>query len=135
MRPATLFLAKLIGLFAVLTAGWMMLDREEALDRIHYLLQDRDLSLIWGLLAVAAGLAVVIGHNVWRGGLLPIVVTLVGWLMLLKGLALAVMPSTAWTQALQTLHFEADFYAWVAAPLALGVYLTLAGFLHPPARA
>jgi hypothetical protein len=134
MRPTTLFLAKLIGLFAVLTAGWMMLEREEALDRIHYLLQDRDLRLIWGLLAVAAGLAVVIGHNVWRGGLLPIVVTVVGWLILLKGVALTVMPPAAWGQVLQTLHFEADFYAWLAVPLAIGVYLTLAGFLHPPAR-
>jgi hypothetical protein len=134
MRPTTLFLAKLMGLIAVLTAGWMMLDREEALDRIHDIVQDRDLSLTWGVFTLTAGLAVVIGHNVWRGGLLPIVVTLVGWLILLKGVAMMVMPSSSWTEALARLHFDADYYAWLAVPLAIGAYLTLAGFLHPPGR-
>src|SRR5690348_14216277 len=40
----------------------------------------------------AAGTALVIGHNVWSGGVLPVVVTLLGWLTLIKGIALMAMP-------------------------------------------
>ena len=135
MRPTTLFLAKYIGVFAILMAGWMMLSREDTIDRVHDIVQDRAMGLTWGVFTAAAGLAVVIGHNVWRGGVLPVVVTLVGWLILLKGLALLVMTPAAWTQALAALHFEADYYAYLAVPLALGVYLAAAGFLHRSAGA
>jgi hypothetical protein len=35
-----------------------------------------------GVIAVAAGLAMVLGHNVWSGGVLPVVITLTGWLLI-----------------------------------------------------
>ena len=41
-----------------------------------------------GVIATVAGLAIVLGHNVWSGGALPVVVTLSGWLALLKGVSL-----------------------------------------------
>ena len=34
-----------------------------------------------------------LGHNVWSGGALPVVVTLMGWAALLKGVALLLVPS------------------------------------------
>jgi hypothetical protein len=37
------------------------------------------------------GVAMVVGHNVWSGGALPLVVTPVGWLILAKGLLLLVI--------------------------------------------
>ena len=41
--------------------------------------------LFSGMVATAAGLAIVLGHNVWSGGALAIAVTLFGWAALLKG--------------------------------------------------
>jgi hypothetical protein len=38
------------------------------------------------VISLAAGFAMIIGHNVWSGGALPITVTLVGWLILARGL-------------------------------------------------
>jgi hypothetical protein len=35
--------------------------------------------LFSGMVATSAGLAVVLAHNIWNGGALPVVVTLVGW--------------------------------------------------------
>jgi hypothetical protein len=35
-----------------------------------------------------AGPTIVLGHNVWRGGLPPVVVTVMGWFFLFRGLLL-----------------------------------------------
>jgi hypothetical protein len=37
---------------------------------------------------VTTGLAIVIGHNVWSGGALPVIVTLFGWIILIRGVVL-----------------------------------------------
>ena len=50
--------------------------------------------LLSGMVATAAGIAVVLGHNVWSGGALPVVVTLVGWAALLMGVALLLVRTT-----------------------------------------
>jgi len=42
--------------------------------------------------ALCAGLALVLAHNVWSGGALPILVTIVGWISLLKGLMILILP-------------------------------------------
>ena len=44
------------------------------------------------MLTLVAGLAIVLAHNVWRGGAMAVVVTVLGWLLLLKGAALVVIP-------------------------------------------
>jgi hypothetical protein len=47
---------------------------------------DPALLFVVGAFTVLVGLAVVIAHNRWSGGPLAIVVTLYGWLMLIRGL-------------------------------------------------
>ena len=47
------------------------------------LVHNPPLLLIVGMIGLIAGLAIVLGHNVWYGGMLPVVVTLVGWLILI----------------------------------------------------
>jgi hypothetical protein len=54
---------------------------------------------------MAAGVAAVIGHNVWSGGALPIVVTVIAWVTLLKGLALIAAPPGAMMAAYRVLHY------------------------------
>ena len=44
---------------------------------------------------LARFIAMAIGHNVWSGGALPIVVTLVGWLIFAKGLMLSFVSQEA----------------------------------------
>ena len=41
---------------------------------------------------MAAGVATVIGHNIWSGGALPVAVTALGWMMLVKGVVLMASP-------------------------------------------
>ena len=68
-------------------------------------------------------------HNVWRRGLCPLVVTLVGWFMLIRGALLIFVPTGFFLHLADESHFADYFYLYAAVPLALGVYLTWQGFL------
>jgi len=128
MKSNTVFLAKFIGAFTLVETILMVLFRDHALQRIYDVLYDRALAFTWGVVTLGLGLAIVCGHNVWRGGLLPVVVTLVGWLLLIRGVVLQVVTPELAQSALRTISFEPYYYAYLAIPLVLGAYLLLAGW-------
>lgn len=66
--------------------------KKAAADFIDGLVNDRSALFVLGIVGIAAGLAMVIGHNVWSGGALPIVATLVGWLLLIRSIVWMVLP-------------------------------------------
>jgi hypothetical protein len=78
---------------------------------------------------IVAGLAIIIAHNIWSGGVLAIVVTLMGWVVLIKGLLLLILPpDTATAFYMYTLHYREFYYLYTFIPLAIGMYLTYGGF-------
>jgi len=83
------------------------------------------------LVSLAAGLAMILGHNIWSGGTLPVVVTLVGWLILAKGLVLSFATPEALTQLLGRMQYGEHYSVYVAPSLIIGLYLTWAGFTAP----
>ena len=97
-------------------------------DAANALIRSPPLVLLVGVFAVAVGLGLVIGHNVWTGGALPVVVTLVGWASLIKGCALLALPPGQMAKLYETLHYEQFYLAFASVTLALGLYLTIAGF-------
>ena len=130
MSRLTIYLGRLIGLFLLIVALSMLLDRDSIIEMATAILDDRALLLIVGLVALGVGLAIVIGHNVWSGGLLPIVVTLFGWSQLLRGLALLMLPAETQVAFFQLMRLEDFFYVYAGIPLVIGAYLTYAGFTH-----
>jgi hypothetical protein len=95
------------------------------------LVQNAPVLFVLGLTVVAAGLAMILSHNVWSGGALPVIVSLVGWLTLIKGLFFLFLPAPSavgifvWGNA-----YEQFFYLDAAIALILGIYLTYGGFKH-----
>jgi hypothetical protein len=129
MLDRTRFLARLIGLYCLLAALAMAVEREPWTAAVTALVHDPPLMLLLGMLVVAAGLALVLAHNVWSGGALPVVVTVIGWLTLLKGLVFWVLaPAAAADFYFERLHYGRLYYLYCAVPLAIGAYLTAAGF-------
>ena len=59
---------------------------------------DGPVMLVYAIISLAAGLAMILGHNVSSGGALPVAVTLVGWLILAKGLLLPLVTTEALKQ-------------------------------------
>jgi len=129
MSPRTLFLSKLIGLYCIVIALSMMTRRQATVETVTALLQNPSMMLIVGIITLAAGLAMVLAHNVWSGGALAVVVTLVGWIALIKSLFFLFLPPEMQMRLfLQQLHYQQLFYVYGAISLVLGVYLTYSGF-------
>ena len=129
MSERTVFLSKLIGLYCILVTLPMAINKEANLRMVTALVNDAPVVYFFGVTVVAAGLAMILSHNVWSGGALPVVVTLVGWLTLLKGLLFLFLPPPAaagisiWGNA-----YQQYYYLGVAITLILGAYLTYEGF-------
>jgi len=84
MPPLTIYLAKLVGLYCIIVAFAMSANKQRALKTVNEWVRSPPLMMLTSVITIALGLALVIGHNVWRGGALPITVTIVGWLTLIK---------------------------------------------------
>jgi hypothetical protein len=128
MTPRTRFLSRLIGLYSVLMSVSMAAHGQATVATVNAIMRDPAMLLLAGVIAVAAGLAIVLGHNVWSGGLLPVVVTLVGWASMLKGLLLLFVTPDAAAGFWGGLHYEQFFYVYMGISFVLGAYLTYGGF-------
>ena len=128
MRPLTVFLGRLLGLYVLITGLWLLADKQEAVSTIPDILGNRPLMIILAIIALIVGLAIVLGHNIWSGGALTILVTLIGWISFLRGLLFLFLPPAATRQILEVMQFERFFYIYVAIPLILGAYLSYLGF-------
>ena len=84
---------------------------------------------VLGAITLVAGLAMVLAHNIWSGGALTVIVTLVGWITLVKSpFFLFLPPELEAGFFLRQLHYQELFYLYGAILLVLGVYLTYGGF-------
>ncbi len=128
MKPLTIFLGRLLGLFTLITSFWLLVERENAVSTIPALLGDRPAMVIFAIIALAGGLAIVLAHNIWSGGILPILVTLIGWVMVVRGVLFLFLPPEATLGILAAMQFERLFYVYLAIPFVLGVYLTYLAF-------
>lgn len=129
MSQLTVFLARLLGLFTVLIIAAMLLRGSVMVDAA---LANQPVMLTYGMISLALGLAMVLGHNIWSGGALPVVVTLVGWLILAKGLALLLVPPEAMTRFYSHMQYRENFNFYLLPSLVIGLYLTWAGFTERP---
>jgi len=129
MSPRTVFLSRLIGLYCVVAALTMFLRGPDMVGTVTLLLRDAPLIFFVGVVTLCAGLAMVLAHNVWSGGALPVIITLLGWASLIKGvLFLTLTPEAETSFFLKELHYQEFFHLYAAISLAVGAYLTYRGF-------
>jgi len=106
----------------------LFLRRDFYIETMQALVDDRPLLLIIATTRLVIGLAIVLAHNLWSGAALTIVVTLFGWVTLIRGLLLLFLPADRVEHTFAALQFERHYYMYAALPLLLGAYLTYAGF-------
>ena len=128
MKPLTVYLGRLLGLFTLITSFWLLVERQNTVSTIPALLGNRPAMVIFAIIALAGGLAIVLAHNIWTGGALPILVTLIGWITLIRGVLFLFLPPEATLGILAAMQFERFFYVYLAIPFVLGLYLTYLAF-------
>jgi hypothetical protein len=132
MSRLTIFLARFIGLSTVLLMVGLLVRGSAP---VQTAVANAPVMLTYAIISLAAGLAMVLGHNVWSGGALPVVVSLVGWLILAKGMLLLFLTPAALTRLFEGMHYGDRIYLYLLPSLVLGLYLTWAGFTAPTPRA
>jgi hypothetical protein len=128
MPRVTVLLARGIGLFTVLLVAAFMVRGGSVIAATA---AAGPVMLTYAIISLAIGVAMIVGHNVWSGGVLPVVVTLVGWLIFLKGLTLLLLSPDAISRAFEQMQYGRHFDLYLAPSLAIGLYLTWAGFTTP----
>ena len=132
MSRLTIFLARSIGLFTVLLVVGFAVRGGAVIETAA---ADGPVMFSYAIISLAMGVAMVVGHNVWSGGTLPVVVTLMGWLILAKGLLLLILSPDALTGLMHQMRYREHYALNLAPAFVIGLYLTWAGFSTPMTRA
>jgi hypothetical protein len=132
MSRLTVFLARFIGLFTVVLVVALLVRGSATVETA---VADGPVMLVYAIISLATGVAMILGHNVWSGGALPVVVTLVGWLILAKSLMLLLVTPDALQQIFDHMQYGEHYYLYLAPSLVIGLYLTWAGFTAPSPNA
>jgi hypothetical protein len=128
MSPLTIFLGKFLGLTYLLTCLVSVARPKATLDAANSMAEDSGLLLISGIFTMAAGVAVVIGHNIWSGGALPVAVTVLGWLMLIKGVVLMAAPPRILIASYSFLNSPSRFRLVLIPATIFGAWMTVMAF-------
>lgn len=126
--PHTAFLAKLIGLFSMIVAVLVGIRKNATLLTLGGIVQSAEILMVLGFISLAVGLAIVLSHNVWRKGLLALIVTLGGWVFLLRGVMVLALPHQQLLALLNMADYQQLFYVYVVIAFTIGAYLTIGGF-------
>jgi hypothetical protein len=122
----SIYLAKLMGPIYLVVAIGMLLDREQFRAVAKEFATSPGLFYLSGIIALIIGGLIVILNNVWSGW--PIVITLVGWAAIAKGVARTVLPTRTAARA-GNVSGNANVLTVAAfIVLALGAYLTAMGY-------
>lgn len=81
----SIFLAKFWGWLLVILCLVFLLRKKMFLEELFRLLGDRGFTLLSGYVALIIGLVTIILHNVWVADW-RVVITIFGWLSLIKGI-------------------------------------------------
>jgi uncharacterized membrane protein len=128
MSPRTIYLGRLIGLYCVLIALSMISHKQATVDTMTGLVHNAPVLFFASVMAMVAGLAIVLAHNVWSGGALPVVVTLVGWILLVKGLIFLLLSPETTATYFEAFRYSQLFYVYTSITLVIGIYLTFSSF-------
>jgi len=129
MSPLTLFLAKLLGAMLLTIAAVMAARGPAMAQTAKRMTSDPGMVMIGGAVRVGLGLAVVIGHDVWTGGALPVAVTLFGWALYFSGLLLLFAPPERLIAMVEGMKLERNLPVYALVTGLVGLYFLGAGLI------
>jgi asparagine N-glycosylation enzyme membrane subunit Stt3 len=131
MPAVTIYFSRLIGIVMLVIGLAMLADKQMVVVALDQLSVDRTPLLLLGFFRVACGAAIVLVHNIWTRGFCPLVVTLTGWAILVRGVMVLFVPPDVMAGIIEGPHVLDFYYVYAAIPLVLGTYLSLRGFSAP----
>lgn len=84
------YLAEIFGI-SIVVISLALLLRDRYIKRIFSSVENEECMLFCGFVSFVIGIAIILAHNVWVKNW-QVIVTILGWMSLLKGLAMLFMP-------------------------------------------
>jgi hypothetical protein len=122
----SILLAKIFGVY-MLVIGLSFLKRPHLRGILNNMSKDPDTRFILSLFILAAGILLVVNHNIWTGGY-KVIITLVSWIILIKGATGVYLSEESYRKMVEYLNTPNMLTAFGALNLVLGVYFTYIGF-------
>lgn len=121
------YLARVIGLYLVLVSAAMLINLPLFLNQVSLLIQNASLMYFAGFTTMILGLLLVVGHNIWEWSW-RLIVTLFGWIVLLKGVSLLFYPQFLGMLSVRFVNDATLAYYVAVIDLVLGLVLCYNGF-------
>ena len=122
----SVFLAKLFGVYLLVLSALWALRRKAFAEVMEDFLAQRALVFFSGLVALAAGIAIVVSHSVWEPGW-RCAITLIGYVSVAKGIARIAFPDELGKVATAIVSGSGK-WVWIAIAMAVGAWLAWTGF-------
>lgn len=121
----SIFLAKVMGLYLIIACAAVLVNQKPLNKILKAYAKDIGMVFFHGAFALILGLLLVLSHNIWTLDWVGLV-TLLGWLTLLKGLTRMFLPESAIQFGLKIYNSASTLILIVF--LVIGIYLTYVGF-------
>ena len=124
---STRLMARTIGPVLLLTGAAVALRAAAVPQLIADLVRDQPLMLITGAFVLILGAVMIAAHNVWTSPA-AIVVSLLGWITLVRGAVVLLLPDIVTTFAPYVIQYPQAIIAVGAVLVLLGLWLTFVGW-------
>ena len=124
----SVFLAQFWGLYFLIMA-FLFLFRRESLNLLIGLMEDKRSVMVLGFISLIIGLVAILIHNIWVADW-RVIITILGWIALLKGITLLGWPENPKNKNLAAKMLnKAYFWSYFIFLLLMGGFLLYMSFL------
>ena len=128
MSTFTIYFAQLAGLYFIILGVILVVRKRSILELMPKLAENQPFVFLAGMIRIIVGLAILIGNGPWSAQVLSIVVALIGWVTLIRGIAMLLVTAERERKLIDYWRRDPVYYVAVAIVLLLGLYLARAGF-------
>ena len=124
----SIFLARLLGPLLLLTGAGIVLNPKSFRTIAGEVVRSVTLVYLFGFMDLAAGLAIVLTHNVWVASW-RVLITLIGWLLLIRGAVRIAAPEIVMGYAAKVIRNKQVIPSAGAVVGVLGLVLCYFGYV------
>lgn len=126
----SIFWARLLGLYTFIMSIGLFFHLKKYQALMTEMSQNMMIMMIFGMVTLFLGLTIVLSHRTIRGW--PIIITVIGYLIVIKGILLMFFPQ--WVQKVISIWQAYDNPIAIIPPLVISIILLICGFVvkrHP----
>jgi hypothetical protein len=124
----SLFLSKALGLYLLIVGSAMVINSKLRALFLE-MLKNTTLLYVSDFIGLIVGILIVTGHNVWTADW-RVLITLIGWVILLKGTVRVVFPNLGNTFFIKWIECKKSYYTSAVVMIILGAIVYYNGCIH-----